>query len=274
MPKERKQGTIATKPRVPSEFDRQGLRSRGWTDGLIRRFLPEPDNTHTRRYYRYTIDVNVYSRKRVLRIERTKKFLVAKEQADKRRISSEIGLETRRRNEEQELERRHQEMDRWLAEEKAKEKTRLRKRFAGYPGCFTRRYRERNTAEAIAKACEAMFALNRYAKHSCTHSDEIYSVKNRLLELLWDQGFCVQAHLARSPGDPYQGLPGNQYWAFRFSVAGVTYSWHQPRRHAFWASERGEPQPHTVLAEVKSVEMTERKLSAGLAVLHWVLGDL
>jgi hypothetical protein len=47
--------------------------------------------------------------------------------------------------------------------------------------------------DALLPACEAMFNLNRYAKHdSCRSREEIYDLKNQLVALLYQQGACIE----------------------------------------------------------------------------------
>lgn len=48
----------------------------------------------------------------------------------------------------------------------------------------------------------------------------------------------------------------------------------QPQQLAQWASRRGEPQPHEVLAEAREVDLPQNRLRQALALLHWVVGDI
>jgi hypothetical protein len=239
------------------------LRERGWTDTLIQRFLPDPDETRTNPHYRSGPRMKLYALGRVLGIESSTEFVPS------------LGRVLARRDAKAKA---HEEwMKRFEAEKQEKERQRkkaLRTRFRGYPGWFKRRYSERESTESIAKACGSLFALNRYAKHEGAPKEEIYRLKDRVLRLLWDMGFCKRAQKVKSPGDDFYGISGSDYWAFQFEVDGVFYSWHQPCRLAHWASVRGEPDPHVVLARIKEVQMNEKRLQAGLAILYWVVGDI
>lgn len=67
--------------------------------------------------------------------------------------------------------------------------------------------------DALPDAAEAMFNLNRYAKHrSCTQEnrEDIYDMKNRLVRLLYKLGMCESAHLHQvpMPGKPCYGCNG------------------------------------------------------------------
>jgi hypothetical protein len=171
----------------------------------------------------------------------------------------------------------------------------VRRRYRGYPGCFARSHSDRTSERSLRVAAAALFPLNRLAKHPGAPSVEIYSLKNRLLELLWDRGYCYSADMAQAPGrDQFESgdgciggengcgdhpgriarIPGSRYWSLRFRVGGHDYSWHQPVDVARWASRRGEAQVHEVFAEAKPVDLGPGEVKARLALLHWVLGDI
>lgn len=80
------------------------LRSRGWTDSLIRRFLPDPDSTYVNPHYRSGPPCKLYSTERVEAIERTPAFLAAMEKASKRKLGAAAAVETRRQATERMLE--------------------------------------------------------------------------------------------------------------------------------------------------------------------------
>ena len=92
------------KTAVPIHVGRPTLKSRGWTDGLINRFLLEPDETAVNPHYKSGPPRKLYLLKRVEKVERSKKFIAAKEEAAKRQASSAVGVETKRRKMEQYLE--------------------------------------------------------------------------------------------------------------------------------------------------------------------------
>lgn len=72
------------------------LRARGWTGGLIKRFLPKPDSTSTNPHYQSAAPVKLYSASRVRRIEATKKFQAAREKVAGRKAGAAQAVRTKR----------------------------------------------------------------------------------------------------------------------------------------------------------------------------------
>lgn len=119
-----------------------------------------------------------------------------------------------------------------------------------------------NWREAIPKACEALFNLNRYAKYESCRTEnrqEIYALKNEFIALLYRLGASIQVneHIVHRPelecwrcagsglwvsycgnysGDcdrcdgtgTYRESRDDTFIVFRFCVSGQTYCWHQP----------------------------------------------
>ena len=161
-----------------------------------------------------------------------------------------------------------------------------------YAPVFARRYPNRRAA--YQAACEALFSLNRWTKHSgcpLKHRDLIYDLKSRWLHKLWREGFCTGAIEARSPervytcwecdgegcyrceDGVYRRSGGRAYWAFRFSIDNRPFSWHQPAHLCPWAEPRGEEQRHDVLREEKPVALASRHFAVAKALLAWVLEE-
>jgi hypothetical protein len=160
-----------------------------------------------------------------------------------------------------------------------------------YAPVFEQRYPNRRAA--YLSACNALFSLNRHAKHaSCTlaHRNAIYDLKTRWIARLWREGFCTGAIEAHSPerericwecgGEGcyrcdgtgvYQKSGGRSYWALRFVIDERSFAWHQPAQLCPWASPVGDEQPHAVLAEEKSVALAARHFAVAKALLAWVL---
>lgn len=65
------------------------LRKRGWTNGLIARFLPDPDATRKDSHYRRWLPLSLYASERVIEIEVTDEFKAALARATARRGRSE-----------------------------------------------------------------------------------------------------------------------------------------------------------------------------------------
>jgi hypothetical protein len=73
-----------------------GLKARGWTDTLIRRFLPSPDATRPNVHYLSGPPVRLYLLARVEAIEATAEFLAARSAAATRKASAARAVETKR----------------------------------------------------------------------------------------------------------------------------------------------------------------------------------
>jgi hypothetical protein len=72
------------------------LKDRGWTDGLIRRFLGEPDQLAANPHYRSAAPMRLYAIERITGIEATPAFAEAREKA-KVRSSAALRAADRRR---------------------------------------------------------------------------------------------------------------------------------------------------------------------------------
>ena len=69
-------------------FSASGLKYRGWTDALIKRFLSEHDKECPNPYYRHAAPMRLYSAERVERIEESQAFKEAVEKSSKRKESA------------------------------------------------------------------------------------------------------------------------------------------------------------------------------------------
>jgi len=150
-----------------------------------------------------------------------------------------------------------------------------------------------------------MHSLNRYAKYeSCTrrHQDEIYDLKNRLIRLLYAQGFAVEVklHHADYPAKQchgcdgtgfryggeachrcggtgvYQGPVRRNFYAFMFEVDSGTYRWHQPANLVnFDVQVTCEPEPTDpdALAVEKPLAMKRTHFAAAKALIAWAMDD-
>lgn len=149
----------------------------GMTDRLIR-MLGEPDTFVKNPHYRSGPPASLYA------VRRVRAFI--------REHGREMRALKRRRNPA-------------VQERRAKARARARDRrlINKYP----------QWQDALPDAAEAMFNLNRYAKHrSCTQEnrEDIYDMKNRLVRLLYTLGLCESAHLHQvpMPGKPCYGCNG------------------------------------------------------------------
>lgn len=74
------------------------IKQYGWTETMIKKFMPEPDKEVDNPYYKCASKMKLYAEKRVKRIQRTKRFLAAMALAAKRKASSKRAVSTRRDN--------------------------------------------------------------------------------------------------------------------------------------------------------------------------------
>lgn len=77
-------------------FSASGLKYRGWTDALIKRFLPEHDKECPNPHYRHAAPMRLYSADRVERIEESQAFKEAVEKSSKRKESAKKAVETKK----------------------------------------------------------------------------------------------------------------------------------------------------------------------------------
>ena len=71
------------------------LKQRGWTDGLIKKFLPKPDETKTNPVIKSAAPMKLYKIKRAERIERSEKFIKEMESISKRKTAARKAVETK-----------------------------------------------------------------------------------------------------------------------------------------------------------------------------------
>ena len=71
------------------------LKKRGWTDGLIKKFLPKPDETKTNPIVKCAAPMKLYKIKRVERIEKSEKFIKGIDSISKRKIAAQKAVETK-----------------------------------------------------------------------------------------------------------------------------------------------------------------------------------
>ena len=73
-----------------------GLKARGWTDGMIKKFLGEPDATRDNPHFKCAAPMRLYELKRVERVEKRKTFIAEKEASAVRKQSAAKGVATKR----------------------------------------------------------------------------------------------------------------------------------------------------------------------------------
>lgn len=73
------------------------LKGNGWTDGLIKKFLPIPDRTALNPKYASAPMMKLYSQDRVKAIEASPEFIEALAKAESRKVSARKAVETKRK---------------------------------------------------------------------------------------------------------------------------------------------------------------------------------
>jgi len=158
-----------------------------------------------------------------------------------------------------------------------------------YAGQFEKKYS--NAEAAVPYAAQAMFNLNRYAKHdSCANWNrkEIYQLKGKFIKLLYSLGCCEKVyrhHLSAGTRECWScdgfGCPSCKYrgnyfqkerffLVFRFDVEGKSFSWHQPKELVdFEVVDKGEESDLNE-TEVKPLEIPRQKLAGAKALVGWV----
>lgn len=242
----------------------------------IARFLPEPDDTRPNPHYTKAAPMRFWLIRRIKRVEKTKRFLAwadkvkatiqdpaIKAAADAKRAAA-------------------------AANERIEQ---LRAKYGSWQ-------------KALPLACEGLFSLNRYAKHrSCPRSrrDTIYELKNRFVELVYRQGYCIECyeHQQSLPEQRCFGCDGTGTYdggqachecggdgvyqaakvltlvCFRFDVLGRTYCWHQPNDLVTFEyrvtadSSRWQPEDN----DEKTVLMDASQLAGAEELLRWIIDE-
>lgn len=164
---------------------------------------------------------------------------------------------------------------------------------------FTNTYGDWRTALPVA--CEGLFNLNRYVKHvSCSkrNKEDIYSIKNRLIRVLYENGYCIEAYIhtlrldavecwnCDGSGEVYsdfccQPCAGTgifkpskiiEYYVLRFHVDGQNYTWHQPKEQVNYPIELTNTETTEINdIEIKEVFLNKSKFSQTKKLINWTI---
>lgn len=74
---------------------KSAILKRGWTEGLINFYLPEPDVTKPNPMYRKAAPMNLYSKTKVENIEKRKNFQQSQDKLINRKIGAQVAIETK-----------------------------------------------------------------------------------------------------------------------------------------------------------------------------------
>jgi len=162
---------------------------------------------------------------------------------------------------------------------------------------------------ALGDCCEAMFHLNRYAKNRTVIEKDreyIYGLKNNLVKLLYEQGYCTDCFEQNRPlpeqecyrcnstgkwvsswlGVPeicnrcggtgiYRKATSHTIVCFQFNVDGKTYFWHLPKYSVIFNYEVTLPSAdwRTGDVDVKPLTLSGAKIAAAKDLLRWILNE-
>lgn len=170
-----------------------------------------------------------------------------------------------------------------------------------YTQVFIRRYKIPSN-DAVEAAAEALFSLNRYAKHdSCTakHKTEIYELKNQFIEWSVNNGYLTgwNKHYITQPEKTIECFCVQRgYWGCdrcdegvyrRFSTRTLEfavlqfkfneqYTWHQPKESITFEYEALAPKLEEsgddwASEREKPIELKKAKFAEAKALVRWVI---
>lgn len=148
---------------------------------------------------------------------------------------------------------------------------------------------------SLPQAAEWMWRLNVFARSAGRHSivDQIYSLKNDLIQYLYQNGYSTEARLHQQKRYCYSCDGTGEYWtgddcwkcngtgifsitklyAFRFDVSGRRYGWHQLEKLIDYPVEltvHGEPEEVTIgQGNGEPLDLSDAWL--GCCVVWWCL---
>ena len=237
---------------TPPALNKSALQKLGWTPGLIAAILDPPDKIDRHQAGYRKWTEHLYTRDRVDAGMSDPRFTLL--------------VEKRRKK----------------AQSLAKHRDDIPKRYTEW-------------REALPEAAAGMFSLNRYAKHStCSplHKQEIYHLKNSLIELLYSNGYCAASWIHRltqeqqlcrecgGVGEYCNHCDGSgvwrparvlEFWCFRFSIVQKVYCWHQPAAMVdFTPIASLPPADWEGVAGEKPIALSIRKFAAVKELLRWI----
>ena len=242
----------------PGFLTRRDMYQMGWTLTLVRKLLPKADAKQEKARGYIRMEIALYRKERVEAAMATEEFESFQE---KRRLKLEAPIRR--------------------------------------AAMFERVYK--NWRAALPDACIGLHSLNRYAKHATCSLDnrtEIYALKNQMVELLYQKGYCTACWIhtqvlpakvcrecmgtsPRYTGDDYcdrcantgEYLPAKtlRFYVFKFAI-GRGYTWHQPDNLVkFPVDVTREPEAWSGIEREKPLGMARSQLGAAKGLLRWVM---
>jgi len=164
-----------------------------------------------------------------------------------------------------------------------------------YAPMFDKKYG--HARNALQDAAMAMLNLNRYCKHDeCSQIDnrEIYAIKNRFVELLYQSGKCVSAsrhvqdrtelECSRCGGcgcakcddsGTYREASTAIYYVLSFDIEGTRFTWHQPAEAVeFNVVTMGADTPMPkIMAKPLELDTGRFQKAKAKALVRWVIDN-
>jgi len=161
-----------------------------------------------------------------------------------------------------------------------------------YPEIFEKKYP--NHKSALPIVCDCLFNLNRYAKYencSKNNKNEIYSLKNELIEYLYENGYCnaVTEHIKEVSEKEcfncggygcdrcdYTGIYREGfkiiYYLFKFLINDIIYSWHQPAKSITFNIDLSNIEEQSMpTIDKKEVLLSKTKMKEAKELINWFL---
>jgi hypothetical protein len=230
------------------------MKSKGWTISAIAKYLGKPDKVAPNPHYRRAAKMRLYKVDRVRQAEKSPEF--------RQWQQSRIAQQSRSESSASAKERRFQK--------------------------FAKKYQTWETA--LGDGCDALFNLNRYAKHrSCSlaHKRDIYFLKNEMIRLLYQHGYCVECYQhsvkvddrARfwRAGARFHGsgvVKTLRFVVFRFLVESASFTWHQPEDYVDFSYVLTHPEADWKPSdEEKEVSLSATKFAEAKDLLRWMISQ-
>lgn len=171
-----------------------------------------------------------------------------------------------------------------------------------YTEKFLNRYNHKS--DAIEDVCFSMFNLNRYCKYdSCNiyNREEIYNLKNNLIEYLYRNNYCSKVYLHSKPHDKtcyrckgsgvffemgylddcydcegtgnYLGKTKLKFFVFSFDINGTVYTWHQPDHLIKFDVKKIDYEEEINPTSIEPIEMKSGKFKEAKELIRWFLNQ-
>jgi hypothetical protein len=218
------------------------MMSKGWTSTRISKYLGMPDRLAPNPFFRRAGKMRLYKVDRVEQAEATAEFQALQQSRRARKSHREL---------------------RAAAKDKRFQK-------------FAEKYK--GWQAALLDACNNLFNLNRYAKYeSCSyeHKRDIYLLKDDLIRLLYQFGYCIECyeHVCEVRGryEPRKV----RLVAFRFLVDNKPFTWHQPEDNVRFSYVPTQPGSAWKPSDgEKEVSLSKKRFAEAKDLIDWIIPQM